>query len=123
LDIHARVERWALDEASLSGKLVFQIFQWLYRENRLCGGTLPVHGREVGPSSVRVPVLAAVSTADEIAPRASVTPFLEGMPTEAVRLIEHPGEPGVPLQHVALLAGHQAYARVWPEIIGWLAAR
>src|SRR5262249_40492702 len=41
-DIHARVERWALDEAPLSGKLVFQIFQWLYRENRLCGGTLRV---------------------------------------------------------------------------------
>src|SRR5262249_9652657 len=112
-DIHARVERWALDEASLSGKLVFQIFQWLYRENRLCGGPLRIRGREVGPSGMRVPVLAVVSTADEIAPRASVTPFLEGMPIDDVRLIEHPGETGVALQHVALLAGHQAYARVW----------
>src|SRR5215468_4257141 len=31
MDIHARVERWALDEVALPGKLVSQIFQWLYR--------------------------------------------------------------------------------------------
>ena len=30
LDIHARVERWALDEVPLPGKLVHQI-EWLYR--------------------------------------------------------------------------------------------
>src|SRR5208337_3020945 len=34
LDIHARVERWALDEVPLPGKLVHQIVEWLYRENR-----------------------------------------------------------------------------------------
>jgi polyhydroxyalkanoate synthase len=39
LDIHARVERWALDEAPLPGKLVQQIVAGLYRENRFCRGT------------------------------------------------------------------------------------
>ena len=34
LDIHGRVERWALDEVPLPGKLVHQIVEWLYRENR-----------------------------------------------------------------------------------------
>jgi len=28
------VERWALDEVPLPGKLVHQIVEWLYRENR-----------------------------------------------------------------------------------------
>jgi polyhydroxyalkanoate synthase subunit PhaC len=34
MEIHARVERWALDEIPLPGKLVHQIIDWLYRENR-----------------------------------------------------------------------------------------
>jgi len=42
LEIHARIERWALDEVPLPGKLVYQIIEWLYRENRLCRGTLQI---------------------------------------------------------------------------------
>src|SRR5262249_5657750 len=38
LDVHARVERWALDEVPLPGKLVHEIIEWLYRENRFCRG-------------------------------------------------------------------------------------
>jgi polyhydroxyalkanoate synthase subunit PhaC len=33
MDIHARVERWALDEVALPGKLVSEIVELLYREN------------------------------------------------------------------------------------------
>jgi polyhydroxyalkanoate synthase len=40
--IHARVERWALDEMPLPGKLVHQIIESLYRENRLCSNELKI---------------------------------------------------------------------------------
>ena len=33
MDIHARVERWALDEAAFPGKLVREMIEQLYREN------------------------------------------------------------------------------------------
>lgn len=122
LDIHARVERWALDEIPLPGKLVHQIIEWLYRENRFCRGTLKVRNRTVGPYSLSVPTLAVVSTADEVAPLASVKPCLDAMPTTDVRVIEYPGEVGVALQHLGILVGRQARARVWPEIISWLKA-
>jgi polyhydroxyalkanoate synthase len=62
MELHARVERWALDEVPLPGKLVHQIIEWLYRENRLCHGTLAIRGRRVGPSSVSVPTLAVVTS-------------------------------------------------------------
>jgi polyhydroxyalkanoate synthase len=123
MDIHARVERWALDEAPLPGKLVHQISVWLYRDNRLCRGTIDVHGNKVGPSSLRVPTLAVVNTADEIAPAAAVAPFLRGASVRDVRLIEYPGESGVALQHLAILGGRDAHARIWPEIIAWMQAR
>jgi polyhydroxyalkanoate synthase len=123
MDIHARVERWALDEAQLPSKLVYQIFQWLYRENRLCRGTLVVAGKIIGPSNVDVPTIAIVNTADEIAPLASVKPFLDAMPCRDVKLIEYPGETGVALQHVGILVGRNAYKRVWPVIVHWLESR
>jgi polyhydroxyalkanoate synthase subunit PhaC len=120
LDIHGRVERWALDEVPLPGKLVHQIMEWLYRENRFCRGVLKIGKTVVGPFGLAVPTLAVVNTADDVAPLASVKPFIEAMPVSNVRIIEYPGEVGVCLQHLGILVGRQAHARVWPEIISWL---
>ena len=120
MDVYARVERWALDEVPLPGPLVSEIVQSLYRENRFCRGTLTIRDRSLGPSSVRVPILAIVNTADEIAPLNSVKHFLDQMPIKETRIIEYPGEVGIGLQHLALLAGPQAHARIWPAIFTWL---
>lgn len=122
LDVHARVERWALDEAPLPGRLVHQIAEWLYREDRFCRGALSVLGRTIGPSCLDVPVLAVVNTADEVAPLASIEPFLDALPAKDVTLTKYPGEIGVALQHLGILVGREAYARIWPDIIAWLAA-
>lgn len=122
-EVHARVERWALDEVPLPGRLVHQMLEWLYRENRLCTGDLRIGERTVGPACLKMPTLAVVNTADEIAPPASVTPFLEAIPGPDVRVLDFPGEVGVALQHLGILVGRQAYARTWPEIISWLKAR
>jgi polyhydroxyalkanoate synthase len=123
MDIHARVECWALDEVALPGKLVNQMLRLLYDENQFCRGTMSVRDRIIGPASVRIPTLAVVNTADEIAPSASVTPFIDQMATKDTRTIKYPGEMGVGLQHLAILVGRQSFARVWPEIISWLKAR
>ena len=66
LEIHARIERWALDEVALPGKLVHQIVEWLYRENRLCRGALQIGDTLVGPSSLSAPTLAIINMADEV---------------------------------------------------------
>lgn len=120
MDLRLRVERWALDEVPLSGRLVHEIFLWLYRENRLCNGTLRIRGRAVRPSRVRLPTLAVANTMDEVAPPASAASFLEAMPGADTRLIEYPGETGVVLQHLGLLVGRDAFARTWPEIASWI---
>ena len=120
LTVQARVERWALDEFPLPGRLVHEILEWLYRENRLCAGTLRIGDRMLGPSALRVPVLAVVNKEDAVAPRRSIVPFIDAMPGGYTSLIEFPGEAGVGLQHLAILVGRQARATVWPDIISWL---
>src|SRR5262245_39187440 len=54
-DIHARVERWALDEVPLPGELVRQIIDWLYRDNRFCDGNLKIGNKLVGPAALTTP--------------------------------------------------------------------
>ena len=120
LEIHARVERWVLDEVPLPGKLVNQILQWLYRENRFCRGVLEVGGARVGPLSLSVPTFAVVNMADAVAPLASIKPCIDAMLIRDVRLVEYPGDIGVGLQHLGVLIGRQAHAQVWPEIMAWL---
>ncbi|MGO9008027.1 MAG: alpha/beta fold hydrolase [Beijerinckiaceae bacterium] len=122
LEIHARIERWSLDEVALPAKLVNQIVQWLYRENRLCRGTLSIGGRTLGPTSLQIPTLAIVNTGDEIAPLASIAPFIDKIENTDTRIIEYPGEVGVVLQHLGMLVGREAFARIWPQIISWLAS-
>lgn len=123
MEIHARVERWALDEVPLPGKLVHQLIQSLYRENRFCRSALSFHGRLVGPRDISVPTLAVVNTADEVAPPASIWPFIEALSTKDARVIEYPGEMGVALPHLGVLIGREAQAQVWPQIISWLHSR
>jgi polyhydroxyalkanoate synthase len=120
LQIHALVERWSLDEVAVPGKLVHQIMQWLFRENRFCRGSLEVCGTVVGPSSLLLPMLAVINTADDVAPPTSITPCIDAMSANDARIIEYPGEIGVGLQHLGILVGRQAHARIWPEIISWL---
>ena len=119
METHARVERWALDEVPLPGKLVHQIIEWLYRENRFCRGILKIGGKFIGPSSLLVPTLAVVNTADDVAPPNSLEPFADAM-AKNVRIIEYSGELGVCLQHLGILVGRHAQAQVWPEILSWL---
>jgi poly[(R)-3-hydroxyalkanoate] polymerase subunit PhaC len=120
IEIHARVERWALDEVPLPGKLVHQIIEGLYRENRFCRETLNIGEKLVGPSSLSTPTLAIINTSDEVAPPTAVKPFIEAMPAKNGNAIEYPGEVGVCLQHLAILIGRQARANVWPQILSWL---
>jgi polyhydroxyalkanoate synthase len=119
-DIRPRIEHWTLDEVPLTGKLVHDIFFWLFRENRLCNGTLALRGQSVQSSRIRNPTLAVANVQDVIAPPASVLPFLELMSEGDARLIEYPGESGVILQHLGLLVGHDAFAQIWPDIVSWI---
>ncbi|HMF22485.1 MAG TPA: alpha/beta fold hydrolase [Pseudolabrys sp.] len=119
-EIHARVERWALDEVPLSGLMVRQMMEWLYRENRFFDSNLKIANKCIGPDTLRAPTLAVANVVDEIAPVFSVKPFVTGMTITDVRIVEVPRENGVCLQHLGILIGREARAVVWPEIISWI---
>jgi len=57
-------------------------------------------------------------TLDEIAPLASVQPFVDQLPKATARLIR--SQVGVFFPHLAALVGPQARAKIWPELMSWL---
>jgi polyhydroxyalkanoate synthase len=122
--VHARVERWTLDELAMPGRLFEDVLERLYREDRLVAGTLEVGGRRVGLGGLRSPVLAVVNRPGRIVPPASVLDGLACVPPEVPRrVLRYGGERGPALQHPRPLVGPGAHARLWPEILDWVANR
>lgn len=120
LEVHARIDRWALDEARLPARLVRDIVLGLYRDNGFERGTLVFEGRPLGPKDLDLPVLAVQNTADEVAPPDSIAPALKLLSTAKAGLLSYPGEQGCALQHLGLLVGQAAHAQLWPKIVAWL---
>lgn len=120
LEVHARIDRWALDEARLPARLVRDIVLGLYRDNSFGRGTLVLDDRSVGPKDLDLPVLVVQNTADDVAPPASIAPALRVLPTADACLLSYPGEQGCALQHLGLLVGQAAHAQLWPQIVAWL---
>lgn len=119
LKIHARVERWTLDEFPIPGQLFEDVVELLYRENLFSRGTLPVGGEVTGVDRIRAPVLAVLNPPGEIVPPASITTALDTAGLEHETLT-YEGEPGPALQHVGPLVGPMAHARLWPALLDWI---
>lgn len=120
IDTHMRVERWTHDEFALPGRLFTDIVESLYRRDDFMGGRLDMHGRLIGPASLRAPLVSVVDPRSRVIPWDAVVPFHEAAASPHKLLLRYGGDIGVNLQHVGVLVGSSAHARIWPEIFDWL---
>jgi polyhydroxyalkanoate synthase len=121
--VHYRVERWLLDELPMSGRLLDDVVELLYRQDRFMRRTLVLGGRAARPDHVTAPILAVVDPRSRIVPPMSVLPFLEAANTADTRVLEHESETGVSLRHVGVLVGRRAHRELWPRILDWVLRR
>jgi polyhydroxyalkanoate synthase len=115
-----RVERWALDEFPMPGRLFEDVVEELYRNDEFLRGTLCVNGRAASPEALRMPLLSVVRPSSLIIPPQSVLPLHDLAPTRRQRLLRYDGDRGVSLQHVGVLIGETAHRRIWPGILQWI---
>jgi polyhydroxyalkanoate synthase len=118
LATHFRVERWTLDEFPLPGRLLADLAV-LAQDDAFVGGTLALDGHCLAPRQVTAPLLCVVDPRCRVVPPAAVTPFLEAAGSSDKTLLHYDGDVGVSLQHIGLLVGSQAHARLWPQITRW----
>jgi polyhydroxyalkanoate synthase subunit PhaC len=116
LAIHMAVVRWSLDEFAPSGRLIRDVLQLLYREDRFARNELYLAGRLVRCDSLaKMPVAAIVDHTSRVVPSSSA---LGGLKDPSIFLYEP--EVGVALQHVGPLVGRRAHREIWPNVIAWM---
>jgi polyhydroxyalkanoate synthase len=120
LATHMRVERWTHDEFALPGKLFTDIVESLYRNDEFMRGTLVINGRTVGPGALRTPLASVYDPRSKVIPPDAVVPFHEAAASPRKLLLRYEGDIGVNLQHVGVLVGRSAHARIWPALFDWL---
>lgn len=120
LSTHMRVERWTHDEFPMPGKLFTDLVESLYRNDEFMQGKLAIGARTVGPQNLRAPLASVVDPRSKVIPWTSVVPFNEAAGSERKLVLEYEGDIGVNLQHVGVLVGRNAHARIWPALFEWL---
>lgn len=119
--VHARVERWTLDELAMPGVLFEDVLEQLYREDRFRAGRLEIsQGRPTGAARLRGSVLAVVSTSGEVVPPGSTLAAIASVPGLRLDVLRHEGGRGAALEHVGSLVTPVAHETLWPQILDWL---
>lgn len=116
---HLAVERWALDELAMPGRLFEEVVEQLYRGDLLRAGALTLGGVRVDLRRLRSPTLAVVSAQSVAVPPAST---LAALPPGA-KVLRHAGGRGSAIEHLGAVISPAAHARLWPEILDWACAR
>jgi polyhydroxyalkanoate synthase len=119
--IHMGVDRWMLDELAMPGRLFEEAIEWLYREDQLLAGTLPVGHSQASLSRLRSPVLAVINPLGRVVPPASILARLAAIPDEVPRrVLRYDGEQGAAVHHLGPLVGPGAHLHLWPHILDWI---
>jgi polyhydroxyalkanoate synthase subunit PhaC len=121
LQSHLRVERWTMDEFPLPRRLFAELAE-LAREDGFVRGRLSIGGRLAAPGDVKAPLLCVVDPRCRVVPPESVLPFIDIAGSADKSVLHYGGDVGVSLQHVGMLVGESAHARLWPEVLRWIDA-
>jgi polyhydroxyalkanoate synthase subunit PhaC len=116
LAIHARVIRWSLDEFGPPARLIQEVVDLLYGQDRFARNELCVLGRSVRSDSLaEIPIAAIVDHTSRLVPSSSA---LE--PLSSPTIFQYRPEIGVGFQHVGPLVGRRAHREIWPHVIDWM---
>jgi polyhydroxyalkanoate synthase len=108
---------WIHDQIPFPGEAYRRMVKELLWENKLMEGTLTIGGRRVDTSAITCPLLHIMAEHDHIAPIASTRPLTTIVGSEDKEDIVLNGG------HVSLVAGLDAWFRLWPRLSQWLSAR
>lgn len=112
----ARFDRWNKETLNLPGTYYLQIVNWIFRENRIAGGSFVALGRQIDLKEVKAPVFLLAGLDDDVVPAAQAlaTAALLGTPPAVIVTASEPGN------HLGLFMGARTHAHVWPRIAEWL---
>jgi polyhydroxyalkanoate synthase subunit PhaC len=108
--------RWQRRPLDLPGPYFLEVFDWLFRENRIAAGSFRALGRLVDLRELHCPLFLLAGDRDSIATAGQVlaAATLTGTRRCAVETAI------APCGHLALFMGHDTLKNEWPRIARWL---
>ena len=117
VDDFLTMETWLNDNIAVPGEVFREFVKYLYQQNLLVKGRMPVGKHIVKLSNITCPVMNIMAKSDDLVPCAQSTPFNDLVSSKDRKSII------VPAGHIGLAVGGKAQKEVWPEVCRWLAER
>jgi len=118
LDDFFATETWLQDNISVPGETYRAFVKYLYQQNLLTQGRMPVGKHIVKLENITCPVLNLIAGEDDLVPCAQSTPFTDFVGSKDRRTVILKGT-----GHIGLAIGGRAQQELWPQACDWLAAR
>lgn len=117
IDDFFAMEGWLNDNIPVAGETYRQFVKYLYQQNRLVKGTMPVGKHTVNLKNITCPILNLMAQRDDLVPCSQSAPFNDLVGSTDRKTIQHPAG------HIGLAVGSKAQRELWPQVCQWLAER
>jgi polyhydroxyalkanoate synthase len=111
------MESWLNDNIPVPGEVFRQFVKYLYQQNRLVKGTMPVGRHTVNLKNITCPILNLMAKKDDLVPCSQSAPFNDLVGSTDRKTLQHPAG------HIGLAVGSKAQVELWPQAVEWLAER
>jgi len=111
------METWLNDNIPVPGEVFREFVKYLYQQNRLVNGTMPVGKHIVNLKDITCPVLNLMAQRDDLVPCAQSAPFNDLVSSTDRKRIEFQAG------HIGLAVSSRAHRELWPLVVQWLAQR
>ena len=117
VDDYFTMEGWLNDNIPVPGEVFREFVKYLYQQNRLVRGTMPIGKHTVDLKAITCPILNLMAAKDDLVPCSQSKAFNDLVSSSDRRTIEYPAG------HIGLAVGSRAQKELWPQACQWLEAR
>jgi polyhydroxyalkanoate synthase subunit PhaC len=111
------MEGWLNDNIPVPGEVFREFVKYLYQQNRLVKGQMPLGKHTVNLRNITCPVLNLMASKDDLVPCSQSRVFNDLVGSTDRKTIEFPAG------HIGLAVGSKAQRELWPAACEWLGER
>jgi len=117
LDEYFAMETWLQDNIPVPGAVFSEFVKYLYQQNRLVKGEMPVGRHVVNLRNITCPVLNIMARKDDLVPCSQSLPFNDLVASTDRKMLR------LDAGHIGLAVGSRAQKELWPAAVQWLTER
>jgi polyhydroxyalkanoate synthase len=117
VDDYVTMETWLQDNIPVPGEVFREYVKYLYQQNRLVKGQMPVGRHTVNLRDITCPILNIMARKDDLVPCSQSQLFNDLVGSTDRKTMQ------LDAGHIGLAVGGRAQKELWPAAVQWLAER